>query len=1120
MSRGEALSCCFFGILSCTSIVLPYENLALTKSAWQQHPYGSLPWGADKAVDGKYTVLTALGNQCTISANGQSTAEWRVDVGRVFSIHHIFVQYRTDDLKWDTQNDYTSRFLGYSLYISNTSNKEDGMLCFRDTNYTRATIPNPVNITCPYHGRYVIYYNNRTHQPYPDGFSTYAFNELCEVEVYGCSKLGHYGESCSMPCPQNCQGTSCHITDGTCYGCLAGYKGAKCDRECDGNKYGQDCHHTCGECHNGDQCSHVNGSCRGGCNAGMSGEKCDEACVNGRYGVNCMERCSDHCGVPGICNRETGECQDGCQAGWRKPKCKTKCANSTFGQDCSESCGTCLREEQCHHVDGTCINGCDKGYQGNKCIEDCDWGTYGYNCNETCKSLCSSGNDTCDVITGTCPQIEGSKGANGNIRVVAGAVVAVLAIIIAVIVFVVVFKRRETKFTKSCLCLKEEEGTKPLAGDCLANEDITHQGSANVCSEKTNVYTHDESTVIKTPSNVSAAVKKKQHIEDEMLTATRYVDIIDDDMEEEGVENPYGDMYINEEATFDVPISELQKDIIQKRKKEDEGFKREYAMLPAGEEHSCDVGKRQENLPKNRFRTTFPYDHSRVVLKGNADSSDYINACYIHGTSKPNQYIASQGPKDNTLEDFWKMIWQEKVTQIVMLTNIKEGVKIKCTQYWPELNKAARHGRNSVRNIEEKEYAFYVIRKLKIANKEAKKYRFVKHYQYTSWPDHGSPEPLCLAAFHCHVMRTSVDETKSPIVVHCSAGIGRTGTYIALDALYKSGKDTGKINAAEYVKAMRSNRMNMIQTYEQYMTISLTLNEEFKAGIEPQNVSNFADSVANLTEKIPVKHAFIQEQFEKLQQIRPEYTSNDFKNSREHALKKGDTILPLDKYVLYLTSSVKQRGRYINAILVSSYSRNNAFIVTQYPPAEDAVDFLRLLTDHESDTVICMDSLNDIDSTIAWLPEPTSFKKVAPFTVQHENTTEIDVRVTSIWLIDAENEKHTVQIVEPKLSLTKTGTPLDASYLHSLVSYALNISSEGPITIVSRDGASLCGVFCAVFNCIQQINMDENVDVFTTVRQLQTRRPEFCSTQEEYLLVHTTLQDYIETTTENVYSNQ
>nr|XP_022306912.1 receptor-type tyrosine-protein phosphatase T-like [Crassostrea virginica] len=1180
------------------SIASAYENLALNKPAEQLYSHEAR-WGAYRAVDGMSSNLEAGGNQCTISGNEKNIAKWWVDLEKVFSIHHIFIQYRTDNVYWDASNGFTERFLGFSVYISNTTNKEDGVLCFRDTSYTKATIPNPVSITCPYHGRYVIYYNNRTHPPYPEGYSPYAYNELCELEVIGCPTPGYYGESCSLPCPQNCQEDRCHITEGSCLGCVPGYIGDKCDAICNGNTYGQECNTSCGNCINGEQCHHmtgicpngcdkgvydgdkcdqacppgwygkncskecgpncipscdrfegdcklgckpgwkgsfcdtkcddgtygvncsqkcgacvnneachhINGTCLSGCDRGYRGQKCEEECPDGLYGYNCNKTCSMTCKGPGRCHRKTGSCNGSCLAGWKGEMCENECDGDTFGQDCGEECGECVNDEQCHHINGTCLNGCDRGVHGLECNQVCVNGTFGFNCNETCPEHCS--NRTCDAKRGKCLQepLQHKDDPGDNTGLAAGAGVGGAVVVILVIIGVIVFIRMRSAKPK------ENESTSELGRHQRKTEDKL----ANNSYEKqrfTDIYENTEkgrylSTAHEKTAKGNAPAAKKYETKDE-------------DFDEEGIENPYGDLYINEETISDVQIRDLGQVIKDKRRNEDDGFKREYAMLPSGEQYPCDVGKQQENLPRNRFKTTFPYDHSRIILRReHGISTDYINANYINGTDTEKQYIASQGPKQNTLNDFWAMIWQENVTQIVMLTNLKEGVKLKCTQYWPEKMKARLHGDIVIKNVEEKEYAFYVIRKLTVSLKEQKKSRVVTQYHYTTWPDHGTPDPLSLVVFYSHVLRTKTNQNKAPVVVHCSAGIGRTGTYIALDALYKSGKASGKINVAEYVKVMRSNRMNMVQTYEQYMTIFLALNEEFKAPVRMLNVPDFNQKVQSLTGDRPANQTVIRKEFEKLIGIKPEYTDADYKISKQHLQNKsGTTLLPLDKYTLYLTSSVPRRGNFINAIKVPSYVRDTAFIVTQYPPPGDAVDFLRLLNDHESDTVICMNPLSEMQSFNSWFPQPHADKTVTPFTVHHESEIETDVKVTNVNILNGEEAPHLVAFVEPRGSLKTTGNAQDTSHIRALVSFALNLSTENPITIVSKDGASLCGVFCAVFNSIQQINMDDSVDVFTTVRQLQTRRPEFCSTQEEYLLVYRALQDYNEATDENVYCNQ
>ncbi|XP_061180689.1 receptor-type tyrosine-protein phosphatase T-like [Saccostrea echinata] len=1177
----------------------PDENIALNKPAGQQHPYVGQPWGADKAVDGRFDNRGALGNQCTISANVAETATWWVNLGGVLSIHHITIYYRTDNLPWGITNGYTERFLGFSVYISNTTNKDDGMLCFKDTMYTKATIPNVTTIECIKHGRYAIYYNERLPSAdYPDGYSPTAFNELCEFEVYGCPTSDVYGENCDLPCPQNCQEGHCNIVVGSCLGCVAGYKGPRCEQQCDNNRYGLECILTCGNCSNRVQCNHVNGSCPNGCDAGAKGDKCDqecppgehgkncaeqckpncrscnrftgvcesgcfpgwkgtfcenecdgemygencntscgsclnleqchhingtclkgcdrgfqgekctEECPEGLYGYNCQDTCNINCGVPSRCNKVTGQCDGGCQAGWKGTKCDQKCNGGKFGINCAQSCGVCYEKEQCHHINGTCMNGCDKGYQGDNCTEGCPWKFYGYGCNETCSTECS--NRTCDAKSGECTlvsRIEFEHPPATNTVPIIGGVVAAIIVSLAVVLFVVLFRRhRRNKHENDSPRHERRQQQREREENVYLNNESNNQTFSNI-------YENMETKTKSVPKS------EKQDTTVKIPNGKKYEDR-DYDTDDEGIENPYGDMYINEETIPDIPVNQLENIIAEKRKDEEEGFKREYAMLPHGEQHKCDAGKLPENVPRNRFKTTFPYDHSRVVLKDNNGNSDYINANFINGTDSEREYIASQGPKQNTLNDFWMMMWQENVSQIVMLTNLKEGAKTKCTQYWPEEMKARAFGNIIVKSIEVKEYAFYITRKLSVSHKELKKSRVVTHYHYTTWPDHGTPDPLCLVIFHDHVTRTRSNQKKSPTVVHCSAGIGRTGTYIALDALYKTGKASGKVNIAEYVKTMRANRMNMVQTYEQYMTIFLALNEAFKAPVETQTVSDFTQKAEKLMGDTPANQAAIRKEFELLMEVRPVYTPADYKIARQHnSDKNGKAILPLDKYSLYLTSSIPKRGSFINAINISSYTREGAFIVTKYPTTEDAVDFLRLLIDHESDNVICMNPLSEIESTKAWMADPTSSRSVPPFTVQYETQADTDVKATTLKIVKDE-ETHTVTIVEPKGSLKSTGTPHDTSSLRSLVSFAKNISSERPITVVSKDGATLCGVLCSVYNVIQQLTMDENVDVFTAVRLLQKRRPEFCSTQEEYLLIYRAVCDHIETTSENVYYNQ
>ncbi|XP_033108055.1 tyrosine-protein phosphatase non-receptor type 9-like [Anneissia japonica] len=263
------------------------------------------------------------------------------------------------------------------------------------------------------------------------------------------------------------------------------------------------------------------------------------------------------------------------------------------------------------------------------------------------------------------------------------------------------------------------------------------------------------------------------------------------------------------------------------------GIYKEYADIrsepPSG---SFSYSKSKRNIPKNRYADVLCFDHSRVRLVASEDdlASDYINSNYVDGFMHKNAFIAAQGPLPNTINDYWRMIWQENILVIVMTTRTVERGRTKCAQYWPpDPETAEEYGQMTVVNLEVEKKRDYIVSTLFVQNNSLGECRKIAHYQFTSWPDFGVPRSaLAMLEFRDEVrqyQREAVESMGSdwtghpngpPILVHCSAGIGRTGTFCTIDITLARLEVTQKLNIYDTVRKMRTQRAFSIQTPDQY----------------------------------------------------------------------------------------------------------------------------------------------------------------------------------------------------------------------------------------------------------------------------------------------------------------
>ncbi|XP_029954409.1 receptor-type tyrosine-protein phosphatase H-like [Salarias fasciatus] len=271
-----------------------------------------------------------------------------------------------------------------------------------------------------------------------------------------------------------------------------------------------------------------------------------------------------------------------------------------------------------------------------------------------------------------------------------------------------------------------------------------------------------------------------------------------------------------------IPASKFQNHFSQFSSDNNKGFRQEYdhfSLVSADQPQK--VATQPENKVKNRFSDVLPYDSNRVKLttSGSAESSDYINASYMPGYRNNREYIATQGPLPATVDDFWRMIWEQQVKGIVMVTNCTELGQTKCEQYWPSGRQSRLFGVLSVTTISERQEPNWTLRTFSVKHRNTSEERTVKHFHFTAWPNRGVPQSTDVLIQFRGLVRQHIEREggRAPTVVHCSAGVGRTGTIIALDVLLQQLENEQAVDINAFVHRMRLNRPYMVQTESQYV---------------------------------------------------------------------------------------------------------------------------------------------------------------------------------------------------------------------------------------------------------------------------------------------------------------
>eukprot|EP00057_Strongylocentrotus_purpuratus_P029799 XP_011684273.1 PREDICTED: receptor-type tyrosine-protein phosphatase delta [Strongylocentrotus purpuratus] len=570
-----------------------------------------------------------------------------------------------------------------------------------------------------------------------------------------------------------------------------------------------------------------------------------------------------------------------------------------------------------------------------------------------------------------------------------------------------------------------------------------------------------------------------------------------------------------------IPVSQFQEHIERLKGNDAMLFSQEYESIEPGQQFTWDHSNLETNKPKNRYANVIAYDHSRVILSPmeGLPGSDYTNANYCDGYRKQNAYIATQGPLLETMADFWRMVWEQRTNTIVMMTKLEERNRVKCDQYWPTRDQE-KYGFIQVTLLDTTELATYTVRSFALVNlkNRSMEKREVKQFQFTAWPDHGVPEHATSVLAFISRVKSCNPPDAGPIVVHCSAGVGRTGAYIVIDSMLERIKHEKTVDIYGHVTCLRAQRNYMVQTEEQYIFIHEALYEAVASGTTEVHARNLYGHIQKLTALEPGETITgMENEFKRLasQKAQP----SRFVSANIPANKFKNRLLNIQPYEGNRVCLQPIRGvegsDYINASHIDGYRQRNAYIATQGPLAETTEDFWRMLWEQNSTIIVMLSKLREMGREKChqyWPAERSArYQYFVVDPMSEYNMPQYILREFKVT--DArDGQSRTIRQFQftdwPEQGVPKSGEGF-IDFIGQVHKTKEQFGQEGPISVHCSAGVGRTGVFITLSVVLERMRYEGIVDMFQTVKMLRTQRPAMVQTEDQYQFCYHAALEYL-----------